>query len=104
MANVCRAWADSRDFTHGTLSPCGIICVSGFRCRPYITTCTCYNYPQSPPIENVHRRAAIRITNQHHSMPSAQLCRKMLTGIHWNYDVPTPAFDNCIKLAVALNR
>ena len=21
----------------------GIICISGFRCRAYVTTCTCYN-------------------------------------------------------------
>ena len=25
------------------LPSCGHICISGFRCRPSVTTCTCYN-------------------------------------------------------------
>ena len=31
-----------------TLLSCGNVCISGFRCRPSVTTNTCYKYIQSP--------------------------------------------------------
>ena len=50
----CRAWEDSRDFTSdmlkcntNILQSCGNICISRFRCGAPVTTCTCYNQPQS---------------------------------------------------------
>ena len=50
MAYFCRAWDDSHEFTRGMLNviinilpSCGHICINGFRCRPSVTTSTCYN-------------------------------------------------------------
>ena len=38
------------------LPSCEIICISGFRCRASVTTCTCYNQPKSPLYTHTHTR------------------------------------------------